>query len=123
MTPRTLECIECGQPWTWTGGKIRRDVRCPRCRVLQERRDEIAEHLEQLVTDDRGAHLAQIALAAAHRAHAMRPGMAGPGSLTNAIQGVARSGRADERARQNRLVDVATAAVLWAAEINGALDA
>lgn len=121
-TARNLVCVDCGRDWAWTGRRIRRDVRCPTCRVLNERRVEIREHLDQLVTTDRGARVAAVAMAAAHRADATRPGTAGPAAMSSAVHRLARSGAVDERTRQARLLDVAAAAIVWAAEIAGALD-
>ncbi|MDX8151113.1 hypothetical protein SK069_05875 [Patulibacter brassicae] len=118
---RTLACIDCGTTWEWRG-QVRRDVRCPACRLLAQRRAEIQQHLEQLVTTDHGARIAAVALAAASRAQAGHPGRPGSATLAHAIHAVARSGAVDEATRQARLLDVASAAVLWAAEIAGALD-
>lgn len=118
---RTLACIDCGTTWEWRG-QVRRDVRCPACRLLAQRRAEIQQHLEQLVTTDHGARIAAVALAAASRADAGHPGRASRETLTNAVHAFARSGALDEVARQARLLDIAAVAVLWAAEIAGALD-
>jgi hypothetical protein len=121
--PRTLACIDCGTTWEWRPkGRTSLDVRCPGCALLAARRAEIQQHLEQLVTSDDGHRVAAVALAAAHRASAGTSGTTGRASLANAFHRLARSGSISEAALQARIVEVAAAAVLWAAEIAEALD-
>jgi len=119
-THRTMICVECGHQWMSTRYSSV-DVRCPACRILHQRRQETIEHVAALIRSERGARIAQVALAAAHHAASHQSGQAGPALIAAAVHHLARAGQDDERARQTRLVRLAGAALLWAAEITEAL--
>lgn len=119
VTTRQLECVDCGQRWMLDSGTV--DVRCHDCRPLHQVREEVREHLTQLISTERGARVAQVALAAAHTAMAMPPGRAGIGLIRDAIDALAHD-RGNERHTQSLTVRLAGAALLWASEITGALE-
>ncbi|MBF6618815.1 MAG: hypothetical protein ITG02_01110 [Patulibacter sp.] len=120
---RPLSCCDCGREWTCRiVGRRTVDVRCPMCSAIHQRRVELRAQVDQLAITDRGTRNARAALAAARHAGTLSPGSAGPSPLADAMHALARSGHAEEHVRERLLVRIAAAAVLWAAEISGALD-
>jgi hypothetical protein len=121
--PRELTCCDCGRDWTLRVATRRAiDVRCPLCRTIHERRVALRAEVDEIVVTERGNRLAIAALAAARHAGTLSPGSAGPSPLADAVHAMTRSGRSDEHVRENLLVRVAAAAILWASEIAGALN-